>query len=124
MAENFTAQQLRDMATIAAGEHWDQGLTRKDYKAVAAMLRFAAARLHRLNVLEPELTAARARADAYEARIDASRPVETCEWRRNGDEGGLLWEAACQGRTNYDDPEGWTHCPFCGKPLIEVPFNG
>lgn len=45
--EAFTATELREMATIAAGMHADESLTRAGYGTVAAMLNYAASHLEK-----------------------------------------------------------------------------
>jgi hypothetical protein len=50
------------------------------------------------------------------------RPVETCEWKQDGPQSDYF-DTSCA-RDTFRRPVGAKFCCFCGKPLIEVPFNG
>jgi len=63
-----------------------------------------------------------------QALRDALAQPDTCEWTQDGDEESSTWQAACSGR--YFVLEDGTpkdinmaHCCYCGKKLVEVPFE-
>lgn len=52
---------------------------------------------------------------------------ETCEWTQQDTIFGVDWVTECGGEFRIDDgmptENGMTHCCFCGKKLINVPFD-
>lgn len=49
---------------------------------------------------------------------------EACTWKR--DEFDATFDTDCGNKFEFYDggPEqnGWTHCPYCGKPIIQGPL--
>ena len=74
----------------------------------------------RIVAAEIEALAALPPGDAPQTGAD---PVPVCQWTRRG----VYVVASCRAPRSWTDPEnivGWTHCPYCGKPLALVPAEG